>query len=394
MTEHITAVNEGADIGVTGMAVMGRNLARNIASRGYTVAVHNRTPARAHDLVARHGGEGRLVVAEQLTDLVAALPRPRRVIVMVKAGEPTDQTIDALAKLLEPGDVLVDAGNAHYLDTQRRQADLSEQGIHLLGTGVSGGEEGALRGPSIMPGGDAAAYRLMAPVLDAIAARVDGEACSGYVGPGGAGHFVKMVHNGIEYVDMQLIAESYDVLRSQLGSTPAELADVFDGWNEGELDSFLIEITARVLRSVDVATGRPFVDIVRDEAEQKGTGRWSVEAALALGVPSTAMAEAVAARATSGSRAAARRGARRDGSGKERGLTRCPAGRPARPDRGGAAGTVGRQGGRVRPGPGPDPCGQRRQRLGCRPRGGGLVVARRLHHPGAPAARHQVGVRA
>ncbi len=290
-----------AQIGVTGLAVMGRNLARNLARHGYAVAVHNRSHARTTSLVAEHGDEGTFVPAESMADFVAALERPRTVIVMVKAGEPTDAVIDELVPLLEPGDIVVDAGNAHFPDTRRREAALRERGLHFVGTGVSGGEEGALLGPSIMPGGTAEAYATLGPILESIAAQVDGVPCCTHVGPDGAGHFVKMVHNGIEYADMQLIAEAYDLLRSGLGASAAEIAGVFAEWNTGDLESFLIEISAEVLAHVDAATGAAFVDVVLDRAEQKGTGRWTVQSALDLGVPVTGIAEATFARALSGS---------------------------------------------------------------------------------------------
>ncbi|MEU1393786.1 MULTISPECIES: NADP-dependent phosphogluconate dehydrogenase [unclassified Nonomuraea] len=289
-----------ADIGVTGLATMGRNLARNLARHGYAVAVHNRTTARTQQLVREFGGEGTFVPAEEPAAFVASLKRPRRAIIMVKAGPGTDAVIDQLAELMEPGDMIVDGGNAHFQDTRRREAALRERGIHFVGTGISGGEEGALLGPSIMPGGSKESWEALGPILQDISAKVDGVPCAVHVGPDGAGHFVKMVHNGIEYSDMQLIAESYDLLRQALGATPAELAEVFREWNRGDLDSYLIEITAEVLEQVDAATGRPFVDVVVDQAEQKGTGRWTVQSALDLGVPVTGIAEAVFARALSG----------------------------------------------------------------------------------------------
>jgi 6-phosphogluconate dehydrogenase len=231
---------------------------------------------------------------------VASLERPRKAIIMVQAGAPTDAVIEDLAAYMEPGDMIIDGGNALYTDTRRREAALRERGIHFVGVGISGGEEGALNGPSIMPGGVAEAYKTLGPLLEDIAAKVDGTPCCVHVGPDGAGHFVKMVHNGIEYSDMQLISESYDLLRQALGLSPKELADVFREWNRGELESYLIEITAEVLGHVDSATGKPFVDIVVDQAEQKGTGRWTVQSALNLGVPVTGIAEAVFARALSG----------------------------------------------------------------------------------------------
>ncbi|PZG19455.1 NADP-dependent phosphogluconate dehydrogenase [Nonomuraea aridisoli] len=289
-----------ADIGVTGLATMGRNLARNLARHGYAVAVHNRSHGRTQQLVKEFGGEGTFVPSEDLAGFVASLKRPRRVIIMVKAGAGTDAVIDQLAELMEPGDMIVDGGNAHFEDTRRREAALREKGLHFVGTGISGGEEGALHGPSIMPGGSKESWEALGPILQDIAAQVDGVPCSVHVGPDGAGHFVKMVHNGIEYSDMQLIAESYDLLRQALGATPAELAEVFREWNRGELDSYLIEITAEVLDQVDAETGKPFVDVVVDQAEQKGTGRWTVQSALDLGVPVTGIAEATFARALSG----------------------------------------------------------------------------------------------
>jgi 6-phosphogluconate dehydrogenase len=291
---------ELAQIGVTGLAVMGRNLARNLARHGYRVALHNRTYERTRSLVADHGNEGAFIASESMKDFVASLDRPRAIIIMVKAGEPTDAVISELVPLLDSGDIVVDCGNAHYVDTRRREQELREHGLHFVGSGVSGGEEGALNGPSIMPGGSAESYRTLGPMFESISAKVDGTPCCVHVGPDGAGHFVKMVHNGIEYADMQLIAEAYDLLRTGTAASPAELADIFRTWNEGDLNSFLIEITADVLDHVDAATGRPFIDIVQDEAEQKGTGRWTVQSALDLGIPITGIAEATFARSLSG----------------------------------------------------------------------------------------------
>ncbi|WP_405652458.1 NADP-dependent phosphogluconate dehydrogenase [Streptomyces sp. RK9] len=294
-------MSASAQIGVTGLAVMGRNLARNFARNGYTVAVHNRTAAKTRALVEEFGHEGDFVGAESAEDFVAALERPRRLVVMVKAGEPTDAVIKEFAPLLEPGDMIVDGGNAHFADTRRRERELREQGIHFVGTGVSGGEEGALNGPSIMPGGSKESYEALGPMLEKISAKAaDGSPCTAHIGPDGAGHFVKMVHNGIEYADMQLIAEAYQLLRDVAGYSPAEIADIFRTWNTGRLDSYLIEITAEVLAHVDAATGEPFVDVVQDQAEQKGTGRWTVQIALDLGVPVSGIAEAVFARSVSG----------------------------------------------------------------------------------------------
>jgi 6-phosphogluconate dehydrogenase len=298
-----------AQIGVTGLAVMGRNLARNLARHGYTVAVHNRSAAKTHSLIDEAGNEGTFVASDSMADFVASLEKPRAVIIMVKAGPSTDAVIDELVPLLETDDIIIDCGNSHYTDTRRREEALRKHGLHFVGTGVSGGEEGALNGPSIMPGGSPEAYAKLGPMFESIAAHVDGQPCCVHIGPDGAGHFVKMVHNGIEYADMQLIAEAYDLMRERLGATPAELADIFRQWNEGDLESFLIEITADVLGQVDARTGQPLVDVVLDQAEQKGTGRWTVQDALELGVPITGIAEATFARSLSGhaeQRAAAR----------------------------------------------------------------------------------------
>ncbi|WP_402465015.1 NADP-dependent phosphogluconate dehydrogenase [Isoptericola aurantiacus] len=290
-----------AQIGVTGLAVMGRNLARNFARHGYTVAVHNRSYGKTQSLIEEAGDEGDFVPSESMADFVASLERPRKVVIMVKAGAATDAVIDELLPLLEEDDIVVDAGNAHFPDTIRREEALRERGLHFVGTGVSGGEEGALLGPSIMPGGTRKSYESLGPILEAISAKVDGTPCCTYVGPGGAGHFVKMVHNGIEYADMQLIAEAYDLLKQGLGASAAEIGQIFAEWNAGDLESFLIEITADVLQHVDAETGSAFVDIVLDQAEQKGTGRWTVQNGLDLGVPITGIAEATFARALSGS---------------------------------------------------------------------------------------------
>jgi 6-phosphogluconate dehydrogenase len=287
------------ELGVTGLATMGANLARNAARNGFSVAVHNRTERRTRELVERHGDEGELVGTFSTAEFVAALARPRRVLVMVKAGPAVDAVLEELAGHLEAGDLLIDGGNSYFEDTVRREQALASRGLGFLGTGVSGGEEGALWGPSIMPGGTAEAYGLVEQLLTRIAAQVEGVPCCRLVGPGGAGHYVKMVHNGIEYADMQLIAEAYDLLGQGLGMGAGELAEVFEGWNAGELDSFLIEITAKVLRQVDAASGQPLVEVILDQAEQKGTGRWTVRSALELGVPVTGITEAVFARVLS-----------------------------------------------------------------------------------------------
>ncbi|WP_447003575.1 NADP-dependent phosphogluconate dehydrogenase [Saccharothrix isguenensis] len=296
----MTTSEAPARIAVTGLAVMGSNLARNLARHGYRVAVHNRSHTRTKALISEHGHEGDFVPAETLEELVASLQTPRQIIIMVKAGGPTDAVIDELVPLLEPGDMVIDGGNAHYADTRRREAALKEAGLLFVGAGISGGEEGALNGPSIMPGGPEESYAHLGPVLEDIAAKVDGVPCCVHVGPDGAGHFVKMVHNGIEYADMQLIAEAYDLLHRVGGMTPADVAEVFRGWNSGDLESYLVEITAEVLGHVDADTGAALVDVIADEAEQKGTGRWTVQEALELGVPVTGIAEAVFARSLSG----------------------------------------------------------------------------------------------
>ncbi len=298
-----------AQIGVTGLGVMGRNLARNFARHGFPTALHNRTTARTTEVMASFGHEGTFVPTETAQEFVSSLERPRRIVIMVNAGPATDAVIDEFAPLLQPGDMLIDGGNAHFKDTRRREARLREDDIHFVGMGVSGGEEGALNGPSIMPGGSGQSYKDLGPMLETIAAKVDGTPCCTHVGPDGAGHFVKMVHNGIEYADMQLIAEAYDLLRHAAGEEPQKIADTFRTWNTGRLDSYLIQITAEVLAHTDAATKQPFVDIVEDEAEQKGTGRWTVQDALDLGVPVSGIAEAVFARSLSGHtdlRAAAR----------------------------------------------------------------------------------------
>jgi 6-phosphogluconate dehydrogenase len=289
-----------AQIGVTGLGVMGRNLARNFARHGYAVALHNRTASRVTQTVEQFGQEGTFIPAPNAREFVPSLERPRRLLVMVNAGEATDAVIDEFAPLLEPGDMLIDGGNAHFHDTRRREAKLREQRLHFVGMGVSGGEEGALHGPSIMPGGSKESYQALGPMLETISAHVDGTPCCTHIGPDGAGHFVKMVHNGIEYADMQLIAEAYDLLRHAIGLEPAQIAETFRTWNTGRLNSYLIEITAEVLAHTDAATGRPFVDVVLDQAEQKGTGRWTVQDALDLGVPVSGIAEAVFTRSLSG----------------------------------------------------------------------------------------------
>ncbi|MET9490122.1 NADP-dependent phosphogluconate dehydrogenase [Nocardia sp. NPDC006630] len=292
-----------AQIGVTGLAVMGSNIARNFARHGYTVALHNRSIGKTDALLEAHGGDGDFIRTETVEEFVAALEKPRRVLIMVKAGDPTDAVIEELAAAMEPGDIIIDGGNALYTDTIRREAAMAARGLNFVGAGISGGEEGALNGPAIMPGGPKESYESLGPMLESIAAQVDGTPCCTHIGPDGSGHFVKMVHNGIEYADMQLIGEAYNLFRDALGFDAKQIADVFTDWNSGDLESYLVEITAEVLNQVDAKTGKPLVDVIVDAAEQKGTGRWTVKSALDLGVPVTGIAEAVFARALSGSRA-------------------------------------------------------------------------------------------
>jgi 6-phosphogluconate dehydrogenase len=288
-----------ANIGVVGLAVMGSNLARNLASReGNTVAVYNRSPERTRVLVEEHPEAG-FIASETIDEFVASLATPRTAIIMVQAGAGTDAVINQLAERFEPGDIIVDGGNALFADTIRREKAVRETGVNFVGAGISGGEEGALKGPSIMPGGSVEAYKTLGPILSSIAAVVDGVPCVTHVGTDGAGHFVKMIHNGIEYADMQLIAEAYDLLREAAGYTPAEIAEIFAEWNTGELESYLIEITAEVLRQIDAKTGTPLVDVILDQAGSKGTGVWTVQTALDLGIPVSGIAEAVFARALS-----------------------------------------------------------------------------------------------
>ena len=287
------------DLGITGLATMGANLARNAAHKGFAVAVHNRTPSKTDELIRDHGSEGTLVPAHDIPAFLASLRTPRAVMIMVKAGKPVDDVIDELVPHLERGDILIDGGNSLFSDTQRRGKALAEKGFRFLGVGVSGGEEGALEGPSMMPGGDPAAYERVRPIFEKMAAQVDGTPCCTYIGADGAGHYVKMVHNGIEYADMQLIAEAYALLHTAYGLEAPRMAEIFESWKDGDLDSYLIEITAKVLRKTDAGTGKPLVDVILDEAEQKGTGRWTAQQALELGIPITAITEAVFARSLS-----------------------------------------------------------------------------------------------
>src|SRR5919204_965541 len=275
---------------------MGQNLSRNLARHGVPVAIHNRTFARTEAFMEQYGGEGDFAPSKEIKDFVDSIERPRPILMMVKAGSPVDQTIAELEPYLDVGDILIDGGNSYFGDTRRRTADLEAKGLLFIGTGISGGEEGALHGPSIMPGGSRPAYDEIGGELRSIAAQVDGEACCTYIGADGAGHYVKMVHNGIEYADMQLIAESYDLLKHVLGLGAGELAGVFAEWNRGDLESYLIQITSEVLRKQDEASGKPLVDVILDEAAQKGTGKWTSQSALDLGIPVTTITEAVFAR--------------------------------------------------------------------------------------------------
>jgi 6-phosphogluconate dehydrogenase len=288
-----------ADIAVIGLAVMGQNLVLNMDDHGFTVAVYNRTTAKVDEFLGREAKGTKVVGAHSLEELVGLLKRPRRLMLMVQAGRPVDGVIDQLVPLLEPGDIIIDGGNSHYPDSQRRMEQLREKGLHFLGAGVSGGEEGARRGPSIMPGGDEAAWPHVKDIFQAIAAKVpDGSPCCDWVGPGGAGHFVKMVHNGIEYGDMQLICESYDLMRHGLGMKAEDISQVFRRWNQGKLSSFLVEITGDILAFRD-EDGLPLVDKILDAAGQKGTGKWTVLAAMDLGTPLTLISEAVFSRSLS-----------------------------------------------------------------------------------------------
>jgi 6-phosphogluconate dehydrogenase len=307
-----------SDIGLIGLAVMGQNLALNIADHGFQISVYNRTVEKTEKFLAENPSTpGGLVAARTLPEFVASLARPRKIVILVQAGKATDAVIDSLVPLLEPEDIIIDGGNAKWTDTIRRERELREKGLRFIGSGVSGGEEGARFGPSLMPGGDPAAYAHLEKIWNAIAAKVDrktgrpltgaapgkpvkgGVPCCAYIGPDGAGHYVKMIHNGIEYGDMQMICEAYDLMRKILGMPAPEIGQVFAKWNRGALDSFLIEITADILQQADPVTGKPFVDVVLDTAGQKGTGKWTSVNALDMGVPAPTIAEAVFARCLS-----------------------------------------------------------------------------------------------
>jgi len=287
-----------ADIGLIGLAVMGENLVMNMESKGFTVAVYNRTTSKVEAFVNGRAAGKNIIGCYSMEELVANLAKPRKVMMMVKAGAAVDSMIEQLLKVLEPGDIIIDGGNSHFPDTARRTQYVEEKGLYYIGTGVSGGEEGALKGPSMMPGGSPAAWEHVKPIFQSICAHVNGEPCCDWVGENGAGHFVKMVHNGIEYGDMQLICEAYQIMRDYLGMTPDEMHEVFKKWNEGVLDSYLIEITTDILAKKDT-DGQPLVDKILDTAGQKGTGKWTAIAALDEGMPLTLIGEAVFARCLS-----------------------------------------------------------------------------------------------
>ena len=294
------AKTKKADIGLVGLAVMGENLVLNMESKGFTVAVFNRTVSKVDDFMNDRGKGKKFIGCHSIEDLCNNLERPRKVMLMVKAGQPVDAFIDKLLPCMEPGDIIIDGGNSHFPDTIRRTGYVESKGLLYIGTGVSGGEEGALKGPSIMPGGSPAAWPFVKDIFQSIAAKApDGSPCCDWVGPGGAGHFVKMVHNGIEYGDMQLICEAYQLLRFALGLDVPAIQKIFALWNEGDLDSYLIEITRDILSKIDPETGKPMVDVILDTAGQKGTGKWTSTAALDLGVPAPTIAEAVFARCIS-----------------------------------------------------------------------------------------------
>ncbi|MBM4015408.1 MAG: NADP-dependent phosphogluconate dehydrogenase [Planctomycetes bacterium] len=288
-----------ASFGVVGLGVMGANLALNVESRGFTVAVYNRTWDKTAEFLAANPGK-KLIGVRTCAELAAALEAPRRILLMVKAGEPVDQAMAELAPHLKAADIVVDGGNSLFHDTRRREAAWKQKGLCFVGCGISGGEEGARHGPSLMPGGDKGAYERLRPVFEAIAAKTATGSCVTWCGPDGAGHFVKMVHNGIEYGDMQLIAEAYDVLRKGLGLAADELGAVFRQWNQGPLDSFLIEITGKIFAKQDAKSGKALVDLVLDKAGQKGTGKWTAQSALDLGVAIPTIAAAIDARVLSG----------------------------------------------------------------------------------------------
>ena len=288
-----------ADIGLWGLAVMGQNLVLNMENKGFTVAVYNRTTQKVKDFIQGSAANKNIIGADNVSDFISALAKPRKVMLMVKAGRPVDMVIEQIVPFLEKGDLIIDGGNSHYPDTNRRCRELEEKSLLFVGTGISGGEEGALKGPSIMPGGSKEAYALIEPIFTKIAAKVNSAPCCIYIGPDGAGHFVKMVHNGIEYADMQLIAEAYYIMKNVLGSSTDQIQQTFAEWNQGPLSSYLIEITADILSKKDPETGNPLLEMILDKAGQKGTGAWTAQTALELGVPTPTIAEAVFARCIS-----------------------------------------------------------------------------------------------
>ena len=297
--EDIKMNTNQCDIGIIGLAVMGENLALNLESKGFSVAVFNRTTEVTEKFAAGRAKGKNIQPTRTMEEFVAAFKKPRIAMMMIKAGKPVDIVIGEIAPLLERGDVLIDGGNSLFTDTQRRGKELEGTGIHFVGMGVSGGEEGALKGPSLMPGGSRESWDIIAPIFRKIAAQVDGEPCCRYMGPNGAGHYVKMVHNGIEYGDIQLICEAYAILKNILEMQAPELADVFAEWNKGELDSYLIQITSEIFRKIDPDTGRPLVDMILDKAGQKGTGIWTLQSAIRQSVVISTINAAVEARVIS-----------------------------------------------------------------------------------------------
>ncbi|HEY8185700.1 MAG TPA: NADP-dependent phosphogluconate dehydrogenase [Pyrinomonadaceae bacterium] len=291
-------MTEAAKVGLIGLGVMGQNLALNIERNGYSIAVYEREQPVLEKFIAHEGGK-QIVGAHSPEEFVRSIERPRKIILLVKAGAPVDWTINLIKPFLEQGDIIIDGGNSHFKETERRQEELKALGIFMIGSGTSGGEKGALLGPSLMPGGDRDAYEKIRPIWEAIAAKVPDGPCVTYIGPAGSGHFVKMVHNGIEYGDMQLIAEAYGLLRDGFGLSTDETAEIFDEWNRGDLESYLIEITAKILRVRDPESGKPLVDLVLDKAGQKGTGKWTSQIALDLGVPIPTIDAAIVARVLS-----------------------------------------------------------------------------------------------
>ncbi|MFO7897735.1 MAG: NADP-dependent phosphogluconate dehydrogenase [Planctomycetota bacterium] len=288
-----------ADFGLIGLAVMGENLILNVESQGFSVSCFNRTVAKVDRFVEGRAKEKNVVGTHSIEEFVDSLKRPRRIMLLVKAGDPVDVFIEKLVPHVDAGDLIIDGGNSFFKDTIRRNKRLAEKGILYIGTGVSGGEEGALHGPSIMPGGQPEAWELVEPIFTQVAAQVDGQPCCAYIGPDGAGHYVKMVHNGIEYADMQLISESYYIMKHALGMSEGEMHDVFETWNEGDLDSYLIQIATDILGTKDEETGEPILEVILDKAGQKGTGKWTSQSALDLGIPAPTIAEAVFARCIS-----------------------------------------------------------------------------------------------